>query len=124
MAKPPAILAPESERAHYVAQLTLCALAGLVVAALVWAGFHGAFTSGIRPAFAMGAAPSTTGAPPSPGLASLPSAPSPPSAAASQPAPVLTGPPVLPPGKEISNSQVRDMVEGARAVRKAGDMQS
>ena len=31
--------------------------------------------------------------------------------------------PAMPPGREISNPQVREMVEAARAVRKLGDMQ-
>jgi hypothetical protein len=116
MANPPPILIPGSERAHYVAQLTLCLLAGFCVAALAWAGWRGAFAGGgmslpaeSMPAAAVPApAPVPALAPPPPTPASLPAG----GRTASQP-----------PGRMIASAQVREMVEAARAVRKLGDMQ-
>lgn len=139
MAEPPAILVPGSERAHYAAQLALCVLAGLSVAALGWAGWRGAFSG--RGENVATEAPSPA---PSPSWAhvgaaapvvsqSIPApapAPAPVSGLPVSPAPVIvqTGggqplPPAPPPGRAISNPQVREMVEAARAVRKLGDMQ-
>lgn len=43
MSKLSPILAPEADRAHYVAQITLSGLAVLMVGALAWAGWQGAF---------------------------------------------------------------------------------
>jgi hypothetical protein len=127
MAKSSDIVIHGSERAHYVAQLTLCLLAGLSVAALGWAGWRGAFVGG-RSGAPAEPAPVTTAT-----TSAIPmTAPSGPAAAppmAISPAPVTSAPAapesksILPPGREISNAQVREMVEAARAVRKLGDMQ-
>lgn len=132
MAKPPAILAPGSERAHYVAQLALCALAGVAVSAFGWAGWRGAFSgSGAgRPPEPGSSAAISSPAHPATETAALPqsvAAPAPVSGLPSPPPPVMVPSnslaPSMPPGREISNLQVREMVEGARAVRKLGDMQ-
>ncbi len=112
MTSPSTILVPGSERAHYVAQLTLCLLAGLSVAALGWAAWRGAFSG------------TTRGLPaePGPGAAASVSAPAPmPAPPAMMPVQGTT--PTLLPGRGIANAQVREMVEAAREVRKQGDMQ-
>lgn len=126
MSKPSAILAPESERAHYVAQVTLCALAGMSAAAFGWAALHGAFSGGPLmmvapvadpPPAVSGPAAVPAPSPPVPAMGGLGATPVPPPITGVAPAPVA-------PGREIANAQVRDMVEGARAVRRSGDMQA
>lgn len=157
MSKNQAILAAESERAHYVAQSALCALAGVSVIALGWAAWHGEFSSGAKAGTVVKAEPTqpvpaqlaTTPVIPAEvpqTLPPLPPAPTPEqiaaslatTAPASVPAPVpemsvpeepklmpAGGPvPTVPVGREISNPQVKDMVEAARAVRRRGDMQA
>lgn len=143
MAKSSDIVIHGSERAHYIAQLTLCVLAGLSVAALGWAGWRGAFvggksgapqepaplSTGIAPAPATpAAAPAAMPAPApamvsAPGLSAAPPVMAPPTPAPPLPLPAPETKSILPPGREIANAQVREMVEAARAVRKLGDMQ-
>ena len=151
MPKTPVILASDSERAHHLAQVTLCALAGLSVVALAWAGWHGAFAGrSAEAAVGKSAAAGPTvpqmrtetlntppvEAPKSRPVPTVPTSPPPFVASVSPPvglAPVLpvtlptTLPaggqvPVLPLGREIKSQQVRDMVDAARAVRRKGDM--
>jgi hypothetical protein len=148
MPKTPAILASESERAHHLAQVTMCALASLSVGALAWAAWHGAFNPGAADRSARAGVASSAPAP-----AMWPDVAAPPAAAPSPAlpppvAPALTAPPpavaisspiappsaatnaaggsaiMPPPGREITSQQVRDMVEAARVVRRKGDMQA
>lgn len=133
MAKLSSVLTPETDRAHYVAQGTLCVLAGMVVLALAWTGWHGRFSG--------------TGAAPMPSPTQTTTTP-PPSFPATPPAPLLVSPaPIFPTqpvltttipaslrpvpssavpsaGKPIENPQVKEMVQAAREVRKLGDMQA
>lgn len=132
MSRPPAILIPESERAHYAAQLTLCVLAGLGLAAIGWAGLHGTFSTG--GGGAAGAQGGMGSAIPSSVVTSGSSVPTG-SPSISAAVPVSLPPQPLPsiqpasgtasrpnPARAISNPQVKEMVEAARAVRKLGDM--
>ncbi len=129
MAKTHSILVPGSERAHYVAQLTLCLLAGLCVAALGWAGWRGAFSGGgaAMPPEIGQFAPVTTSVKigaqsvnPTPAI-SLPE-PGPVSGLTSASLSAGGSQPSLSTNRKITNVQVREMVEAAREVRKQGDM--
>lgn len=127
MAKPVAILSPESNKAQHVAQGVLYTLAGLTVAGAVWAlGLRSA-----NEARQTSSAPSSGLEPaPVPGpLAPPPVAPAPaPSAplnveAAPAPAPVGAQRPMLPPGRELKHPQVLAAMEAGRQARAQGDMQ-
>lgn len=132
MSKLSSVLTPETDRAHYVAQGTLCVLAACVVLALAWTGWHGGFS---RRGGAPEPAPVATITPP-PSFPVTPSVPiyynpSPtlptlPVLTTTLPAPVRAVPTSQTPlgGKPIDNPQVREMVDAAREVRKLGDMQA
>ncbi len=132
MSRLSSVLTPETDRAHYVAQGTLCVLAGMVVLALAWTGWHGGFAkSGTAPEttpLAASSAPVSVPAIPSPSIldSAIPSIPVQPVFTTTQSTPLPPAPaPLAPaPGKLIGNPQVTEMVEAAREVRKLGDMQA
>ncbi len=132
MSKLSSVLTPETDRAHYVAQGTLCVLAGIVVLALAWTGWHGGFSR--RGGALEPASVATITPPPSfPATSTTPIYynpapifPTQPILTTTTPAPLPTAPSSSLPsaGRPIENPQVKEMVEAARAVRKLGDMQA
>ena len=151
------ILAPEANRAHLVAQITLCTLAAISVGSLAWAGWRGAFPGLTRstagesltaeaPASVGGTSaslppnvlpvnalpmPATRYEPAKQPPATFPGSPltsPPPSSVLATPSTLeprmSTGLTALPPSnRPITNTQARENVDQARAVRGLGDMQ-
>lgn len=128
MAKPVAILSPESNKSHHVAQGALYTLAGITVAGVVWAlglrSGNEARQSGVAPVGHEPASPVGVIPPPAP----PPSPPATLSTAAPLPAPVpapVTSPqrPLLPVGRELTQPQVLEAMAVGRQARTQGDIQ-
>lgn len=128
MAKPVAILSPESNKSHHVAQGALYTLAGITVAGVVWAlglrSGNEARQSGVTPVGHEPASPVGVIPPPAP----PPSPPATLSTAAPLPAPApspvaASQRPLLPAGRELTQPQILEAMEVGRQARAQGDIQ-
>jgi hypothetical protein len=126
MAKPVAILSPESNKAHHVAQGALYTLAGITVAGAVWAlglrSGNEARQSGTAP---VGLDPIT---PAGTTLAPVPPPPPPATLSTAAPLPPAVAPssaqrPAVPPGRALIQPQLLEFLEAGRQARAQGDMQ-